>query len=120
MATDHKAYAKEIDARAAALYKAAPETMRAFNGLKLAAGRDGALDALTKELMALSIAVATRCEACINYHVRESIRKGASREQLAETVSVAIEMGGGPATVYAALALDAFDRLKGGNAQDSL
>lgn len=112
MSADHKAYAKEIDARAAALYKAAPETMRAFHGLMQAAGKDGALDARTKELMALAIAVATRCEGCVNFHVREAIRKGATREQVAETVSVAVEMGGGPSTVYAAQAIEAFDQFK--------
>ena len=111
MATDHKSYAKEVDGRAAALFKAAPDTMRAYRGLMEAVGKDGALDAKTKELMALAISIATRCEGCINYHTREAIRKGASREQVVETAAVAIEMGGGPASVYAAQALEAFDQL---------
>ena len=111
MATDHKAYAKEVDGRAAALFKAAPDTMRAFRGLMEAAGEDGALDSKTKELMALAISIATRCEGCINYHTREAIRKGATREEVIETAGVAIEMGGGPASVYGALALEAFDQL---------
>ncbi len=113
MASDHKAYAREIDARAGNLFKAAPETMRAFHGLMKAAGAEGSLDSRTKELMALAIAIATHCEGCINYHVREAIRKEATRAQVVETISVAIEMGGGPAAVYGAQALDAFDQLSG-------
>ena len=111
--TDHKAYAKEVDGRAAALFKAAPDTMRAYRGLMEAVNKDGALDSKTKELMALAIAIATRCEGCINYHTREAIKKGANREEAVETISIAVEMGGGPATVYGALALEAFDQLSG-------
>ena len=111
MATDHKAYAKEVDGRAAGLFKAVPDAMRAYRGLMEAVNKDGALDTKTKELMALAIAIATGCEGCINYHVREAIRKGAAREEIAETASVAIEMGGGPASVYGGQALEAFDQL---------
>lgn len=111
MAADHKAFAKELDGRAANLFKAAPDSMRAFRGLMESAGKDGALDGRTKELMALAIAIAVHCEGCINYHVREAIRKGATREQVAETAMVALEMGGGPASVYGAQALEAFDQL---------
>ncbi len=111
MVSDHKAFAKEIDARAGTLFKAAPESMRAFHGLMQAAGKAGAIDSKTKELMALAIAIAVHCEGCINFHIREAIRKGASREEVSETAAVAIEMGGGPAAVYGAQALDAFDQL---------
>ena len=75
------------------------------------ATKDGALDSRTKELMALAIAIAAPCEGCIVYHVRAAKKKGASREQVAETIAVAIEMGGGPATVYGGEALAAYDAL---------
>ena len=113
MVSDHKAFAKEIDGRAASLFKALPGPMRAFNGLMESAGDNGALDTKTKELMALAIGIAVHCEGCINYHIREGIRKGATREEIAETAAVAIEMGGGPAAVYGAQALEAFDQLSG-------
>ena len=113
MISDHKEFAKEVDARAANLFKATPDTMRAFRGLMESAGKDGALDAKTKELMALAIGIVVHCEGCINYHTREALKKGAKREEIAETASVAIEMGGGPAAVYGAQALDAFDQLSG-------
>ncbi len=110
MSKDYKAYAGEVDGRAANLFKAAPDTMRAYRGLMEAASKDGALDAKTKELMALAIGIAMRCDGCIVYHARAAQRHGASREEVAETIGVAVELGGGPAAVYGAEALAAFDQ----------
>lgn len=111
MTKDYKAFAAEVDQRAVELFKAAPATMRAYRGLMEDAGKDGALPAKVKELMALGIAIAARCEGCVVYHVRTAMKKGATREEVVETIAVAIEMGGGPATVYGAEALAAFDQL---------
>ena len=108
--TDHVARAKAIDQRARTLYQAAPEAMKAYAGLMAAATAAGALDAKTKELMALAIAVASHCQGCITYHARAAVKKGASREEAAEAIAVAVEMGGGPAAVYGAEALEAFDQ----------
>lgn len=109
----YKAKAQDLRTEAAALYKAAPEAMTAFQGLMKNASKDGALSAKTKELMALAIAIAMRCEGCIVFHVQNAIRHGASRHEMAETIAVAVEMGGGPATVYGGKALGAFDELGG-------
>ena len=83
--------------------------MKAFGSLAGAATKDGALDKKTKELMAISISICIRCEGCIAYHVNNAIKAGASREEVVETISVAVEMGGGPSTVYGAKALAAYD-----------
>jgi AhpD family alkylhydroperoxidase len=91
------------------LFKAAPEPMRAFTALMTAASRDGIVSARIKELTALAIAIAMRCEGCILHHVEAARRHGAERAELIEMIAVAIEMGGGPATVYGATALAAFD-----------
>jgi AhpD family alkylhydroperoxidase len=96
---------------AAQLFRAAPEPMKAFQALMVAGSREGVLSARHKELMALSIAIAMRCEGCIVHHVEAAIRHGAKREEVTETIAVAIEMGGGPATVYGATALAAFDEM---------
>ena len=114
MGKDYKALAGEVDARAGTLFRAAPEQMRAFRGLMGAASKDGALDAKTKELMALAIAIVTHCEGCIVFHVRAGLKHGATREEVADTIGVAIEMGGGPAAVYGADALAAFDQFQAG------
>jgi len=110
----YKAKAQDVRAESTALFKALPEPMTAFQGLMKAASKDGALPAKIKELMALAIAIAERCEGCIVFHVQNAMRHGASRQEVAETIGVALEMGGGPATVYGGKALAAFDELAGG------
>ena len=87
-----------------------PTAMSAFGQLAREAQVPNAIDRKTKELIALAIAVKSQCDACIGYHARGAWRAGASRQEVAETVMVAIQMGGGPAINYAADALRAFDQ----------
>lgn len=87
----------------------APATMKAFAGLAMAATATGALDTKTKELMALAIGIAVHCAGCVAYHTRAALKAGATREEIAETVALALYMGGGPAAVYGADALRAYD-----------
>jgi AhpD family alkylhydroperoxidase len=111
MSKDHVKRAQEVDTGAKALSKAAPGLMRAFVQLMGEATQAGALDPKVKELMALAISIAVGCEGCIAFHTRASKKKGATREEVLETIGVAVEMGGGPATVYGAEALAAYDQL---------
>jgi AhpD family alkylhydroperoxidase len=112
MATDYAARIAEIDDYSLELRKLIPETLSAFGGLSRAAQTSGALDKKTKELLALAISVAIRCEGCVAYHARGAQRTGASRQEVAEALGVAIQMGGGPSVNYAADALRAFDQFK--------
>lgn len=89
----------------------APKTMQAFSGLARAALEPGTLDTRTKELLAIAIAIATRCDGCIGFHAKAAIKAGATREEILETLSMAIYMGAGPSMIYAAEALRAFDEL---------
>jgi AhpD family alkylhydroperoxidase len=84
-----------------------PKTMGAFSQLHEAAAVDGALSRKTKELLALSISVVVRCDGCIAFHVHDALEAGASHDEIIEAIGVAIMMGGGPAVVYGAEALDA-------------
>ena len=84
--------------------------MKAFSSLARVATEAGTLDARTKELIALAIAVATRCDACIAFHADAAVRQGASRTEVMETMGMAIYMGAGPAVMYAAQAVEAFDQ----------
>jgi AhpD family alkylhydroperoxidase len=104
-----KAKSHQLKRDAARLFKAAPEPMKAFQSLMVASSKAGAISARHKELMALAIAIAMRCEGCIVHHVEAARRHGATREEIVETICISIEMGGGPATVYGATALAAFD-----------
>jgi AhpD family alkylhydroperoxidase len=85
-----------------------PDVMKAFAQLHAAALAPGALDAKTKELIALAIAVSKQCDGCIASHARGAAKAGASEAEVAETLGVAVLMNGGPATVYGPRALDAF------------
>ena len=101
----------EMNARAAALYKADGKTMSAFRGLMAAAKREGKLGPAMKEMIALAVAIGRGCEDCIIFHTAEAKSHGASRDEFVEVLAIAIEMSGGPGTVYAAKALAAYDEL---------
>ena len=85
-----------------------PEVMKAFSGLAQAALQPSALDAKTKELIALAIGVAVRCDDCIAFHVKAAVDQGATREEITETLGMAIYMGAGPSAMYASHALEAY------------
>lgn len=86
-----------------------PDTMQGFGAMSRGALKDGALSKLQKELIALAVGVAARCDACIGFHVKELIRLGVTREQFMETLAVVVYMGGGPNLMYAAEAVRAYD-----------
>lgn len=95
-------------ARLNAFAKAAPALMQGFAAISREATRAGSFSAAQKELMAVAIAVAKGCEDCILYHLDAARRHGADEAALIEALEVAVEMGGGPAIMYGAKALDAF------------
>ncbi len=74
--------------------------------------RDGALNRKTKELMALSISIVTKCEPCMEWHLDQAMQAGAKDEEIYETIDVAIEMGGGQAGAYARFVLKAMSYFK--------
>ena len=86
-----------------------PDLIKSFNALSQAAMKDGILDAKTKELIALAIGVANRCDGCIGFHVRTLVKMGMSFEELNEVLGIAVYMGGGPSLMYAANAVTAFN-----------
>lgn len=90
-----------------------PDAARAFGALGKAVKEGGTLDFKTKEFVALGISVAVRCEPCIGLHIEALIRSGASREEVGDVLAMAIQMGGGPAMMYAAKALACYDELVG-------
>lgn len=93
------------------LRQAAPDTMKAFSDMARAAHGAGALDGKTRELIALAVSVAVRCDPCIAYHAEAAVKHGATRDEIAGTLAMAVYMGAGPAVMYAAKALEAADQL---------
>lgn len=92
------------------LRSGAPDVMKAFGALAMAAGAAKALDAKTKELIALAIAVSGRCDDCIAFHVKAAVDHGATRDEVLETLGMAIYMGAGPSAMYASHALAAYNQ----------
>ncbi|MDX1657587.1 MAG: carboxymuconolactone decarboxylase family protein [Nitriliruptorales bacterium] len=89
--------------------RAAPDAWAGFHQLHQAAVSDGVVSGAIKELVALAIATAGHCDGCVAYHAKAAAKKGATREQVVEVLSVALLMAGGPASVWAPRALAAFD-----------
>lgn len=83
-----------------------------FNNFSLETLKDGALTSKTKELMALAISISKQNTSCISYHMKSLINLGLTRTELMELLSVTIYMNGGPAVVYAAEALKAFEQIE--------
>jgi AhpD family alkylhydroperoxidase len=85
--------------------------MAGYAALSTAAFRDGRLPAVTKELAALAISITRECDGCIVAHVRNVVRLGVTRGELAELIGVAIAMNGGPGTVWGPRALHVYDEV---------
>lgn len=100
-----------IRAELRALHKLNPETAKGFSALSAGAMADGALDKKTREYIALAIAVTQRCSPCITLHIEALIKAGCTREELGSVLAMSVQMGGGPALMYAAHALAAWDEL---------
>ncbi len=79
----------------------AGDVMKGFSAIAQAALKPGTLDVKTKELIALAISVAVRCDDCIAFHAKAAVERGASRDEILETLGMAIYMGAGPSAMYA-------------------
>lgn len=113
MTMDYRATQQAVVDGAAILREAIPEVIKGFAALGAGTYRQGALDLKTKELIALAIAVGSHCDGCVAYHAKAAHDRGASREEVADAIGVAIHMGGGPSMVYGAEALRAYDAFAG-------
>jgi AhpD family alkylhydroperoxidase len=87
-----------------------PEVTKAFSTMARAATEAGTLDTKTKELIALAISVAIRCDGCVAFHSQAAVKQGATREEIMEVMGMALYMGAGPSLMYAAQAVEAFDQ----------
>ena len=102
-----------VSAGLESLRSSTPEVMKSFTDLGRAATAGGALDRKTKELIALALSVAARCDPCIGFHMQTLVKLGVTRQEIDETLGVATYMGGGPSLMYAASAIAAFDEFSG-------
>jgi AhpD family alkylhydroperoxidase len=108
---DHTALVQNINEGLAPLRKTQPEAMQAFGQLARAAMAEGAISTKHKELMALAIGITQHCSGCIGFHVKALHKLHCTRAELEEMLSVCIYMGGGPAMMYAAETIKAWDSM---------
>jgi len=104
---DWNAYREELKPRIGEIGKLSPDTVRGYATLAGAGNKTQHLDARTRELIALAVAVTTRCDGCITVHVDAALKNGASREEIAEALGVAVALNAGAALVYSARVMDA-------------
>lgn len=104
--SDYKSVLQQVSKNNNRIFANSPEVTKTFVTLNNQAYEAKALDHKQKELIALGIAISVRCEGCITSHVNGAIEAGATMQELAETVEVAITMGGGPSMVYGGKALE--------------
>jgi AhpD family alkylhydroperoxidase len=110
MHKDWPGMAKDLSGAIKEVRLGSPEVMKAFSAMARAATEAGALDTKSKELIALGIAVAIRCDGCIAFHAEAAVKQGATRAEVMETMGMALYMGAGPSLMYAAQAVEAYDQ----------
>lgn len=113
---DAAAFYAEWPGHVGAMKTRAPDIARAFGGMFQALMKDGALSAKYKELIALGIGVASRCDACIYSHVEKCLKAGATSAEIMESAGVAVMMGGGPVYTYTTLVAAALEHLEAASA----
>jgi AhpD family alkylhydroperoxidase len=108
---DHASLIQNINESLGPFRKSQPEAMQGFGQLARAAMAEGAVSSKHKELIALAIGITQHCSGCVGFHVKALHKLGCTREELEEMLSVCVYMGGGPALMYAAETLKAWDAL---------
>ena len=106
---DYRGLTQSVSARLATLRSSTPDVQKSFNDLGRAATTGGVLDRKTKELIALALSVAARCDPCIGFHMQTLVKLGVTRQEIDETLGVTTYMGGGPSLMYAASAIAALE-----------
>jgi AhpD family alkylhydroperoxidase len=106
---DWNTYRQQLVAGVGGIARLSPDTIKGYAQLGQAGARTGHLDAKTRELIALAVAVSLRCDGCIAVHTAEARKHGAGREEIAEALGVAISVNAGAALVYSIRTMDAFD-----------
>ena len=107
MMLDWNEYHKEIGSRLGELMKLSPDTVRGYQTLGAANSKDSKLGEKTRQLISLACAITTRCDGCIVVHTEAALKAGATKEEIAEALGVAVSMNAGAALIYSTRVLDA-------------
>jgi AhpD family alkylhydroperoxidase len=113
MMMDWNSYRQQLKETIAKIGRLSPETVKGYAGLSNAGSKTNQLDAKTRELIAVAVAVSLRCDGCITVHTDAAIKNGASRAEVAEALGVAVTVNAGAALVYSARVIDAYEANRG-------
>ena len=105
---DWNEYRKQLATTIAEIGRAAPDLLKGYRTLVDSRAKSGALDAKTRELVALAVAVTVRCDGCIATHVEQARKQGANKDEITDALGVAIMVNAGATLVYSARTVDAF------------
>ena len=108
---EHTKLVNDINQNLAVLRKSQPEAMQAFGQLARASLAEGAISAKNKELIALAIGITQHCSGCVGFHVKALVKLGATRAEVDEMLTICVYMGGGPALMYAAEVIAAWESM---------
>ena len=108
---EHAELIQNINESLTPFRKSQSQAMQGFGQLAKAAMAEGAISAKNKELIALAIGITQHCSGCVAFHVKALLKLGCTREELEEMLNICVYMGGGPALMYSAEALKAWDNL---------
>jgi AhpD family alkylhydroperoxidase len=109
MMLDWNEYQKQIGAQLTQFMKLTPDSVRGYQTLSAANAKDSKLGAKVRELISLAVAVTTHCDGCITIHTDNALKAGATREEIAEALGVAMAMNAGATLIYSLRTLDAVD-----------
>jgi AhpD family alkylhydroperoxidase len=101
-------YLQDLMTRIGEIGRTSPDVVRGYRALSDAGSKTNKLDAKTRELIALAVAVSLRCDGCITTHTTAAIKQGATKEEIVEALGVAISVNAGAALVYSSRVLDAY------------
>jgi AhpD family alkylhydroperoxidase len=108
---EHAALIQQINESLSPFRKSQADAMQGFGQLARSAMSEGHVSTKHKELIALAIGITQHCSGCIGFHVKALLKLGCTRQELEEMLAVCVYMGGGPALMYSAEALKAWDTL---------
>lgn len=116
---DWNTYRQQLVAGVGGFGKLNPDIVRGYTTLSRAGQKASQLDETTRELIALAVAITLRCDGCITVHSAAARGRGATKEEIAEVLGVAVSVNAGAAVVYSTRALDAFDAAETAPAENS-
>jgi AhpD family alkylhydroperoxidase len=108
MMLDWNEYHRELLGRIGDIAKISPDIIRGYRTLSEAGAKTEKLDAKTRELIALAVAVTRQCDGCIVVHTDAAIKQGATREEIVEALGIAVAVNAGATLIHSAKVMDAF------------